>query len=417
MRKGLLQSSLRTTAVLGLRTSTQALVLLLLTRLLGPGLYGGYAAVSSLAVVIGVLPSLGAGYVLLARIARDEQATADIWRYAWPLTVSLGLVLMGIYLPLAGLAVRTTPLPMEAIFWVGASELWLTPFTLLLSFALQAQERVPLSQLIQWLPMGLRVFAALSCFGLAQADRVMTYAFLQFTASLAGTFVGWLIVRRHVRLNWRPRLPTAQELRGGGSYALMHLVAVNPSELDKIVATSVVGARDAGIYAATTRVVSAAITPVSALLLSAQPRLFRQAHSPGRQQLTNLNLLVAALAVGCGAATGLMLAILSPVLLLLFGRPFAATAELMPWLAGAVPFLSLRLATGTMLVALGHPTERIGYELCGIATLIIGMLTLGTARGLHGLALAMIASEAIMAIVGCILVARHLRRPPMPSSN
>src|SRR5690606_25434202 len=137
----LAQSSLQTGLVLGLRVGTQAIVLVLLARLLGPGLYGNFAAAASLAVVLGLIPNLGAGFVMLARGARDESGIAAVWRYAWPMTGLLGLLLLALYVAAASF-ITDPPLPVHVLLLLGAAELLFTPFTLLLSFALQARDKV-----------------------------------------------------------------------------------------------------------------------------------------------------------------------------------------------------------------------------------------------------------------------------------
>ncbi len=405
------RSSLQTGVMLGLRVVTQAASLVLLTRLLGPRTYGNFVAVASLAVVLGLLPNLGAGYVMIARRARDEGGSAAVWRYAWPMTVLLGLLLLIVYI-VAAKYITTPSMPIHILLALGAAELLLTPFTSLLSFALQARDQVPLSQYVQWLPLGLRILAVLPCFLLAYEQRLSAYATFQFIGSLFALGFGLWIVRRHVALDWRPRLATSRELIDGGSYAAMHLVAANPTELDKIVAVRVVGAHDAGVYAATARIMSASVMPVVAMLLASQPRLFRHAYQPTREGHRLIGL-IAVLALAWGVASGALLWLASPLLPWILGRSFAASASLMPWLAAVAPLLSLRLAGGTILVALGRPLERIGFELCGIFALIIGMLLLAPHFGTRGLAMALLIAEATMTISGWSLVLRRLRAKPI----
>lgn len=406
MKGKLARSSLQTSVLLSLRMLTQAAVLVLLTRLLGPRLYGSFAAAASLAVVLGLLPNLGAGFVMLARITRDDAGTADVWRYAWPMTVLLGLLLLLVYIVAADYITRPS-LSMHILLALGMSELLLTPFTMLLSFALQARDRVPLSQAVQWLPLGLRILAALPCFWFVDAQRLSAYATLQLLASILGAGLGLWIARRYVKLDWRPRRATWLELREGASYAAMNLVAANPSELDKIIAVRAVGSHDAGVYAATSRVMAAAVTPVLAMLLASQPRLFRHSHEPTREG-HRLIYLILMLALAWGTVSGVMLALCSPLLPRLFGESFAGTAKLMPWLAAVAPFLSLRLAAGTILVARGRPSERIGFELCGVLTLIVSMLVLTPHYGIRGLAMALVIAELSMTVIGWWLVRLHM---------
>lgn len=409
LTKGALaRSSLHTTAMLGLRVVTQAAVLLLLVRLFDPQIYGNLVAVSSLAVVLGILPSLGAGFVLMARTPGDINASAEIWRYAWPMTALLGFVLLACYLPAAHYLGGADALPWAVLFWLGAAELLMAPFTLLLSQALQARERVPLSQLVQWLPLGLRIFAVLPCFALPDADRLVAYALLQALAAALGLLAGLWITRRHVALDWRPRCPRMQELRDGASYSAMHLVAANSSEFDKIVAVRAVGAHAAGIYTATARVMAALVMPVVAMLLAAQPRLFQHAHAPTAQG-RRLIAVIAVIAASWGVASGMLLALCSPLLPWLFGAAYADSARLMPWVALTAPFLALRFAAGTVLVALGRPLERVAFEVGGVALLALGILTLVPMWHVRGIVAAVIVSEAAMAAIGWWLVRRRLR--------
>jgi O-antigen/teichoic acid export membrane protein len=404
----LARSSVLTAGVLGLRLATQAATLVLLTRLLQPAIYGHYASVAALAVVMGLLPSLGSGYVLLSKASGDLAAAANVWRYAWPLTVGIGALLWPIYIGLA-FWLSEGEFGWQVLCLIGAAELLATPFTTLLSFALQASERVPLSQLLQWLPLGLRVFAALPCFLLPLTQRLPTYATLQLVASLIGLSISWWVVRRHVPLDWHPRRATSAELKDGGTYAAMLLVAANPTELDKIVAVRQVGATEAGLYTAGSRVMGALVMPVLAMLLSAQPRLFRHARTADGDMARLVGMLFVA-ALGWGLVSGVLLAMASPLLPWLFGRSYEQTAQLMPWMAITAPLLSTRLAAGSVLVASGHPLERIAFEVFGIACLIVGMLVLTKSFGVFGLIAAVIVAEIAMALLGTGMVVRQLRR-------
>lgn len=404
----LARSSMATGAVLALRVATQAATLLLLVRLFAPDIYGQLAAAATLAVVLGILPSFGAGLVLMARVPRDPAAATDVWRYAWPMIALSGTLLLAIYLPLAMVVGGVGSLPLSVLVWLGIAELLFTPFTALLSFALQGNGRVPLSQVVQWMPLGLRVLATLPCFALPDTQRLQAYAMLQCLAALLGLLAGYWITRRHVMLNWRPRYPTRAELRDGAAYAGMHVVASNSSEFDKILAVRAVGAHDAGLYNATARVVVALVMPVLALLLAAQPRLFHHAHAPSTQGL-RLVRLIALLSAGWGVASGLLLAACSPLLPYLFGRDYAEAAQLMPWMAFVAPLISLRFAAGTVLVALGRPLDRVVFEIGGVFVLAVSMLMLAAEWGLPGVIAAVVLSEAGMSGAGWWMVRQHLR--------
>ncbi|GFZ93913.1 lipopolysaccharide biosynthesis protein [Dyella caseinilytica] len=407
MKGQLALSSLKTTFWLGVRIVTQATVLVLLTRILGPQVFGNFSAIASLALIIGTLPTFGSGFVMLARRAQDANGIGAVWRYAWPTTLSVGIALLVVYVLIARL-LTTPPLPATLLLMVGASELLLTPMTYLASYALQAREKVPLSQFVQWLPLSFRIVAAILCLSLEASSRLQTYVTLQLLTSFLATLLALAIAHHYVELNWRPRLVSRQELRAGAAYAAMNLVAANPSEIDKIVAIRLIGAHDTGIYATTTRVMTSCVTPVIGMLLSAQPRLFRHAHKPTHEGL-RLIWVIALLSLGWGLISGIVLVLCSPLLPWLFGEAFVETAGLMPWLALSAPGISLRLAAGTILVALGKPIERLVFEVLGVLILVSSMVLLGPHYRAFGLAIALSFAESSMAIIGWHMVSKRLR--------
>ena len=153
----------------------------------------------------------------------------------------------------------------------------------------------------------------------------------------------------------------------------------------------------------------ALVMPVLAMLLSAQPRLFRHARTADGDTARLVRMLFTA-ALVWGLVSGVLLAIASPLLPWLFGNSYEQTARLMPWMAITAPFLSIRLAAGSVLVASGHPLERIVFEFFGIACLVVGILVLTKSFGVFGLIAAVIVAEIAMALLGTAMVVHQLRR-------
>lgn len=408
LRGRLAGTSVHTAALLSLRVASQALLLLFLVRLLDPSSYGSFATAASLALVLGLFPTLGAGYLAMERTPREEGAAADIWRYAWPMTVVLGLLLLAGYIPLAQFAGGQAALSLTNLLWLGVAELLLAPLTMLLSFILRAHDRVPLSQWLQWAPLGMRVLAVLPCFLAPASERLELFVLLYAASSLAGFVLAWMIARRHVALGWWPRRPSLEELRTGSAYALMHATAACPTELDKVVASRVVGAYDTGLYAAASRILSASVMPVMAMLLAAQPRLFQHARAPSREH-ASLVRHIAIISAGWGLFAGAALLMVSKLVPWLLGPSFAESALLLGWLAAAAPFLCLRISAGTILVAASRPLQRTTIELSGVI-IIVGMMVLLTPYvGVRGLPITIIAAEFAMASAGWWMIARVLR--------
>jgi O-antigen/teichoic acid export membrane protein len=400
-----LRTSATTSAVLGARLITQAATLILMTRALGPAGYGAFASAAAIAVMLGILPGAGAGYVLLSRIERDDASPRDVWSYSWPIIGLAGVLLTPVFIVLARVAAGDARLSPALLALMAMSELLATPFIVTLSFVMQARGRVTLSQVIQWLPLALRIAAVAIALGFPATDRLAVYLVLQLAGSLACAWLAWRVARPLGNLAWRPRRARGDELRQGASYALMNLVALNPAELDKVITLRVLGAHDAGIYAATARIVGAMVTPVTALLLSVQTRLFGRS-AEGMHDRHRMVVQVAVAALGWGLLSMGLLEAASPWLPWLFGADYVAVAQVMRWLALAAPLIALRISAGTILVSLGRPFHRIAFEIGGIAVLCVAMASLATRYGSTGAAAALIVAEATMGLIGWVMIVR-----------
>jgi O-antigen/teichoic acid export membrane protein len=409
VRGPLARSSLRTAVMLCLRVGTQAATLVLLSRLLAPSTYGAYAAAASLAIVLGTLPSLGSGYILLSRASIDKTSVAETWRYAWPLTCVLGTALVFAYVGIGGYITGTVDVSFGVLFFLGATELVFNPLTMLLSFILQGCEKVATSQFLQWLPFLLRSLAAIACFRLESSERLSGFSQLQFLVSIVGFGVALIMTRKHVTLKWRPRLMTREELRLGSSYAAMYLVAYNPSELDKIAAVRSLGAHNAGIYTAGSRMLGAFAMPIMGLLLAAQPRLFRYSqHTHARNK--HVIRIIALVSLGWGLVGTTAFVALHKLIPWLLGSNYTETGQLVPWLAITMPFLTLRMAAGGILISLGKPLERLFFELTGALVLVAGIFFLIPVLQTPGLIVSVVSSELSMAAIGWWRIRKNIKR-------
>lgn len=411
MIRGLARSTARTTVVLVLRLVTLAASLVLLARLLPPELYGPYAALSSLAVLLGLLPPLGCGYVMLSQAGRDSKAVEYIWRAAWPLSLCVGTILIGLLMVAISWMGMDKHLGHFVSAGIGMIELFMMPLIQLCSWVHQANNQVARGQLLQWLPLGLRLVAILPCLAIAYDQQLNTFVLLQILATTIALAVSLRVTLKRFELQSTPRLISAPELRQGLSYCAMHVMAMNPSEIDKIAITQYASAHEAGIYAVTNRVLGALMTPISALLLVAQPDLFQmgEQHSVRRRQLIRLIFFYGS-AGGILATLAMMLG--GQILPWLFGSNYLDVSHFAPLIAATAFPLALRISSGTVLVALGHPLHRLIFEIAGVITLLILISCLVPAHGLTGAAIALGCAELLMAVVGWTLVAYVMWQQP-----
>ncbi len=407
MKGPLARSTLRTTGVLVLRLLTQAGTLLAVTRLLGPAGYGHFAGLAGLAVGLGTLATFGSHLVLLAESSRDPVRTGDVLSYAVPLTVFTGSALLAVYLAIAGYS-GLTSVGWPVVVMLGIAELWMMPLLTLPAMAIQARERAATSVLILWTPLALRLLAAVLCIVIASLRNLEAYVALYLVASITGLAVGSWAFRRHLLIPIRWRLPRHREWTDGSSYALMNFTSLNPTEIDKTLALRLIGPVETGIYAAATRVIGAAVTPVIGMLVATQPRLFRHAHSD-RPSAVNLVRALGVSTLVYGVFAGVALALVAPWLAALFGPRFTMLGTTLRTIAVLAPLLGLRFATGNALMSLGKPLARAGFEIIGIIVLAAGMLALAPRYGLNGAIAAVCSAEASMVLLGAVLILHMLR--------
>ena len=181
----------------------------------------------------------------------------------------------------------------------------------------------------------------------------------------------------------RPHRPESATLRQGAGYAVMNFMAINPSEVDKALALRLLGAGDAGLYALASRGLAVVTLPVIAMVLSAQPRIFRESNSKTGGRSSDRRNADPVVWVWTGRSHLLYFA--APALLqLLLGSQYEEIGEVISAIAFIAPFMALRFATGGILLALGRPIWRAGIEGASLLVMIGFALTLTPLHGILG---------------------------------
>jgi O-antigen/teichoic acid export membrane protein len=342
----------------------------------------------------------------MSRARRQPAVAADVWRYAWPQHLVLSPIIATAYVFFADHLTHGR-LDITTLVLIGLSEILITPLSQQLSSTLQAIDRVPLSQFLQLVALGIRVAALASCFLLPLAAPE-AYAASQLFATSAGLAITFVATSRYVSLRGAPRLPRRDELRDGAAYGATSLIAANSLEIDKIVAVRVVSAHDAGLYATMSRIVSAGTLPIIGLMMSAQPQLFHA----GAERMHGTGRLVVRIAGTClllGLIATIGLQVCAPLLPLVLGDQFREMTKILPIMSLVIPAMSLRLGGTNVMLALGRPEGRIVFDICGAALLLGSMWWAGDAMGIRGLAFAVLGSEILLAAAAWAIVSLEIR--------
>ena len=400
---------MQTALALTVKLATQAGWLLGVTRLLGHDAYGTFAGATSLAIGMATVANVGSNYIVLARMSRDTTGGLDAWRMAWPLTLACGAVLGVVYVLGAPNVLHHATLSVGIILAIAFGELLVGPQLANIGAAMQGRGFVALGQYLQLLPFVLRLFAIGFAFLWPSDQRLAAYVGLHVLATLVALGVAAMVGQRKLGLDLRGRRASLPELREGASYAAMAFTALNPAEMDKALVLRYLGAGPAGYYAAATRALAAAITPMIGMVMTSQPRLFRHAHAtdPGMEKLVRVIVLAC---LGWGIAATAVIQLLASPLGQLFGASFLGLDQVLRHVSWAAVPMAVRIGCGGILIAIGHPLVRASYEAVGLAVLVITMSVMLPGHGLDGAATALIVSELVFAVLGVIMVARFVRK-------
>lgn len=397
------RATIRTSFVLGLRLLVQAGTLLLVARMLGPADYGAFAAIAALAVLMGTFATFGTHLVLLAEVSKNPDQRQPVLAYAVPTTLISGSALFLLYLATGQFWLASTSVPLQVMACIGLTETLLLPLYQLPATEELALEKTARSQLLVIFPLALRMAVAGIVMLLAPTQPLALFAWLY----LATALLALVCMKAYKHDSWLRfkhwKLPSRAELKYSAGYATLSLTAAGPSELDKMLAVKLLPLGVSGLYAAASRVIGAATLPVTALLLSALPRLFRQAgeHSAQSQRL-NRWIYLSVLTYGMALAGVLWLA--APAVQWLFGSQYHGMDSMLRWLCLAVPGLVLRMTVANELMTSNRPWLRAAFEVFGMATLAIAAFTLYPQFGAKGMALALAVSEWGMVLAGMVFI-------------
>lgn len=407
------RATVRTSAVLALKLIAQAAILLLLAYLLGPSGFGAFAAVASLAVLLGALATFGTHLTLLRDLARDTGARDRILHVVLGTTAVCGGALFFTYLLVAFVLFRDVHVDTLLVLCLGLSEILVQPFLLLSATQRHAVGRIARSQLLMALPLILRMTVLAGLWICNVGDPLVIYAVGHLLAVVVALALSLSTLERRWPHPASWRILDGPGRRDSAGFALMMITANGPAEVDKILAARLLPLDTAGLYAAASRVIGASVTPILSMMVSALPRLFLQTD---RQRANLLKwLFVAALAYGIAAFT--VLHALAPLIDWAFGTRFFGVGDNIRMLALAVLPMCLRVAATNTLMTMGSPWLRVGTETAGIVLLLLLALGLTPSWSTTGLIIAVAITELVMALLAWTLVFRlrdaHTEVSPM----
>lgn len=397
-------STIKTSIVLGMRLFVQAGTLFLVARMLGPELFGVFAGVSALAVLMGTFSTFGSHLVLLEEVSKDKKSRNHILAYAVPTTIISGFCLLFVYLFVCFVLFGNLKISFFVFFCIGLAEIVVLPIFMIQATEVLALEKTAQSQILMTLPLMFRLVSAFFVVVAAPTQPILLFAFLYISTA----FFLLLIVNKLIRSNclsireWV--IPNKGQLRHSSKYAVLALTAAGPTEVDKIVAVKILPLDISGLYSVASRIVGSSVLPVMALLLSAFPRLFRYNKTDPIKSMRLINWMVFSVFLYSVVAF-FILWIIAPLLESVFGAKYKGMAEIISWLCFSVPGFSLRVALGNIFISIGKHWIKACSEIVEVFLVIIISLILYKDMSFYSFLFSLVASEILVSIgLFCVLV-------------
>ncbi len=248
--------------------------------------------------------------------------------------------------------------------------------------------------------------------GWAQGAGLLYYGWLYFAISCltaAGTIA--LASKRFAKPK-RGGMSLRQSFgREGLFFAISSLLYTAGSRFDMLAAREFLAADERGIYGAAARLMIVMQVLPATLQTAVLPVIFDLGRN-ARDRLGEFfsDYLHRSLIL---ATVPLLMATLfaKPLVLVLFGEDFAATANWLPWLAVLLPLRFVVLSSGNILTAVDRQWERTIWAVVGVGSSITLLFLLMPRMGIVGAVIALLSGETLMAILNLAAAMRLGYRP------
>ena len=401
------------------RLVVQALWLVLVARILGPGEFGKFAGLIGLATTLGGISGLGFGLVMFQDAVRNHSVLGDRWRTAMLVTILSGIALTLGFL-VVGPTLTASNAPLTALVAVAIAELIAFPVTSASTFAFAAHVRMGWSAALPALMAYARLAATAAIWALFEHPTMLHIAIAHVVASCMTSLFSVAAVAGVLRPPpGRIRLEM-RAFREGFGFCSVWAGTSALGSLDKAMALRWGGAEVAGLYSVVYRISAIFAMPIEAMTTSSTPRLFRSFHGGDHERQLVGRLAFVALAYGTVAAGILWCA--APLAPRVFGIEFNGAVAAARAMTLFIPLYGLRVLGGNILLARGLKHMQSVFQVVGVVVMVASGKFLVSEFGLWGCVYTILATEALLCLMVWTTIARAKPRiaapiPPQMMTN
>lgn len=385
----------------GLRAAAQAIVFIIIARILGRAGYGAFVAVLSTASFLSGLSGLGAHVLLVRDVARAPERFSTSWGMTLAAIAISAPMIFLIYLAIS-YAVLPQGISIHVILLFGASEVILWPLTNVAAFAYQAHERMGRASRMMLAPVISRLGSAIAFLVIERwhlAEPLLTWAiFYTSAAAISVTYVHHCVLRDIGKAIFPTPSQLVSYVQESLPFSFWAIAEKLYFDADKVMLARFGSLSAAGVYSAGYRLVDLAFLPLYAMLNVVAPRFFR-AGDNGLHSALKYALRISLGPLAYAFVAGACLYIFAPLLPLLLGEDFRDAVK-------AVRFLAWLPAITLPRILLQYALATSNHQKTGAVCVVFGAivniglnLTWIPVWGWRGAAAATYVSEIIMSLV------------------
>ena len=386
----------------------QGLQFILSARARGAHDFGRMAGV--LAITSALLPfsGMGAGNVMVMRLARGEASPALYLGNALMVALVSGTLLVALA-AFAGPLFLRDPTLLGLVVLLGLSEILVTKFIDIAAHVFYGLDRHALSGAFYSLHAAVRLCAAAVFYAFLSEHGVMLWGAMHLAA---GVIAGLIVLHLTVRQIGLPSVnaPLAlREIRLGVLFSIGLSANSVYTDIDKAVLARYETPQINGQYTAAFRLVHMAFSPVMAVLMATQGLFFRAGGQQGLSATMKLATRVAWLGSIYCVALALLLYFASPLVAWALGEQYRLSVEMLQVLA-LLPLVLMAQSVFSEALTGANRQRARSIAQVAVAGLCFALnMTLVPQFGWHGAVFATYASQLVLASAVVWIIWRSVR--------
>jgi len=377
----------------GIRIAIQAAYFVIIARTLGVEGFGIFVGIVSLVALLSPFSSWGAGNLLIMHTARDREAFPEYWGKALIMTFLSGSVLtVATYL---GTSILMPVFSATMVIAIGISDFIFMRVLEVSAQAFQAFHNLKRTALLHMILSLTRLIGAFILVWILDSRSPEDWSLLYLCATLISTAIGIILVTSELgkpKWQWSSLL---KEWKEGFYFSISTASVALNSETNKILLVRLSTLEASGIFAAASRVVEVALSPIRALMSAIYARFFKEGED-GISSSLGLAKRFLPFSSLYGILAACCLYFSAPLVPFLLGAEYANAVQAIQWLSVIPIIKSVNSLLQDTLTGSGYQGWRSGIQIIVAICNVVLNLVLIPQYSWIGAAIAAIASDLLL---------------------